>query len=128
LVVNAAIADACAVIVFLSDPCAAQVMPSAYPTMAGGTVYVPDTVVWEISRKVRIGKLPPIGRSLPELLTSQGFSFLSLTWEIAEAAEKLPAIHNDPFDRILVAHALAAGLPILTSDREIPKYGARSIW
>jgi PIN domain nuclease of toxin-antitoxin system len=117
-----------AVIVFLSDPSAARVMPSAYPTMAGGTVYVPATVVWEISRKVRIGTLPPIGRSLPELLTSQGFSFLSLTWEIAETAEKLPAIHNDPFDRILVAHALAAGLPILTSDREIPKYDVRAIW
>jgi PIN domain nuclease of toxin-antitoxin system len=126
--VTAAIADACALIVFLSDPGAARLMPGAYPTMAGGTVYVPATVVWEISRKVRIGKLPPIGRSLPELLTSQGFSFLPLTWEIAEAAEALPAIHNDPFDRILVAHALAAGLPILTINREIPKYGVRTIW
>jgi PIN domain nuclease of toxin-antitoxin system len=126
--VTAAIADACALIVFLSNLGAARLMPGAYPTMAGGTVYVPATVVWEISRKVRIGKLPPIGRSLPELLTSQSFSFLPLTWEIAEAAEALPAIHNDPFDRILIAHTLAAGLPILTSGREIPKYGVRTIW
>jgi PIN domain nuclease of toxin-antitoxin system len=48
---------------------------------------------------------------------------------VACAAAALPAIHRDPFDRILVALAQAQMLTILTSDQEIPKYpGVKTLW
>jgi PIN domain nuclease of toxin-antitoxin system len=49
--------------------------------------------------------------------------------QVACAAAALPAIHRDPFDRILVALARADMLTILTSDQEIPRYpGVKTLW
>ena len=40
----------------------------------------------------------------------------------------LPGIHKDPFDRILVAQALAEGLTLATKDAVLASYGAPTIW
>ena len=43
-------------------------------------------------------------------------------------AKTLPAIHFDPVDRMLVAHAIHADLTIVTADSKIPQYPVRTIW
>lgn len=103
-------------------------MPNAFPYMKSGSVHVPPMVVWEISRLVALGKLPPLPGGVSAVLRQQGFGFLPMTWEVAESAEALPRIHRDPIDRILVAHAMAHDMPILTSDTVIPQYGVPTIW
>ena len=123
-----AIADSCALIVFLQDPNAQAQMPNAFSFLKSQPVHVPPMVVWEISRLVAFGKLPKLSVALPDLLPAQEFHFLPMTWEIAEAAETLPPIHRDPVDRIIVAHALWQDMPILTSDGTIPAYGVATIW
>ncbi len=123
-----AIADACALIVFLQDQNAQAAMPNAFPYLKSRPVYVPPMVVWEISRLVALGKLPKLPVPLPDLLRAHGFGLLPMTWEVAEAAETLPPIHRDPVDRIIVAHALLQNTPILTSDGTIPAYGVTTIW
>ena len=123
-----AIADSCALAVFLSDPDARARMPNAFPYMKSKEVYVPPMVVWEMSRKMAIGKLPRPSVALPDLLRAHGFGFLPMTWEVAEAAETLPPIHRDPVDRIIIAHALRQNMPVLTSDGTIPGYGVATIW
>ena len=40
----------------------------------------------------------------------------------------LPELHRDPFDRILIAQAIAEGLPLITSDRQIGAYPVRVVW
>lgn len=45
----------------------------------------------------------------------------------AEQAGRLPRLHNDPFDRMLVAQAQAEGLAIVTGDGKIPLYGVRTL-
>ena len=40
----------------------------------------------------------------------------------------LPAIHKDPFDRLIIATALAEDLTIITADENIRKYDAAWIW
>jgi PIN domain nuclease of toxin-antitoxin system len=40
----------------------------------------------------------------------------------------LPTIHQDPFDRLLVAQSRLEGLPIITGDREIARYPVAVIW
>jgi PIN domain nuclease of toxin-antitoxin system len=123
-----AIADSCALIVFLRDPDAQRTMPNAFPYLKSRPVHVPPMVVWEISRLIAFGKLPRLPVALPDLLRAHGFAFLPMTWEVAEAAETLPPIHRDPVDRIIVAHALRQDMPILTSDGTIPAYGVTTIW
>jgi hypothetical protein len=51
-----AIADSCALIVFLRDPNAQVTMPNAFPCFKSRPVYVPPMVVWEISRLIAFGK------------------------------------------------------------------------
>ncbi|MCI5163416.1 MAG: type II toxin-antitoxin system VapC family toxin, partial [Candidatus Electrothrix sp. AX5] len=40
----------------------------------------------------------------------------------------LPAVHKDPFDRILVCQAIENGLTILTSDQHIQRYPVKTLW
>lgn len=44
------------------------------------------------------------------------------------ALAALPMLHNDPFDRILIAHAIAEGLDFVTNDAPITEYAVRTIW
>lgn len=48
--------------------------------------------------------------------------------ESALLGMRLPALHRDPFDRMLIAQAIAGGLAILTPDPEIAQYPVRVIW
>lgn len=85
-------------------------------------VYLSPATVWEVAIKQAIGKLkePP---DLPERIRDSGFRELPITSEHAIAAGRLPLIHRDPFDRMLVAQALCEGLTLLTRDGDIAKYG-----
>jgi len=56
----------------------------------------------------------------PERL--DGFEELPVSVAHAERAMALPALHGDPFDRLLIAQALEEGLVLVTSDREIVRY------
>ncbi len=52
-----------------------------------------------------------------------GFDPLPLTIEHGEAAAKLPRLHADPFDRMLIATAIVEGLTLVTADDKIAGYG-----
>ena len=41
---------------------------------------------------------------------------------------RLPAIHSDPFDRILVAQAIVEKIPLVSKDRQLAKYGVKVLW
>ena len=96
-----------------------------------GEVTVSPITVWELTRKVALGKLPPLpaidGR-FARWLVAQGFRLQPLTWADTERANTLPAIHNDPMDRMLIAQALNADAPVITSDENFPRYGVRTVW
>jgi len=84
-------------------------------------VYVSIATIWEVAIKQAIGKLPgPPG--LPERIRDCGFVPLSINSEHAIAAGHLPAIHRDPFDRMLIAQARCEGLTLVTRDENCHKY------
>jgi PIN domain nuclease of toxin-antitoxin system len=87
-------------------------------------VFVSAVVIWEIRIKQALGKLqlPPDFR---EILDGQAFDELSLTVDHAHRLAELPPHHRDPFDRMLVAQALAERLTIVTRDPEIARYPVR---
>lgn len=56
-------------------------------------------------------------------LIENGYVELALTSLHAAALARLPAIHKDPFDRLLLAQATAEGITLLTSDETVSRYG-----
>jgi PIN domain nuclease of toxin-antitoxin system len=84
-------------------------------------VYISPATVWEISIKQAIGKLKEPA-DLPERIRDSGFRELPITFEHAIAAGRLPPIHRDPFDRMLVAQARCEGLTLVTRDTDVQKY------
>lgn len=89
-------------------------------------VYVSAATAWEISIKKSTGKLQaPDG--IDNVVEDEGFSRLSISFFHGEQAGALPAIHKDPFDRMLIAQAQAEGLEVVTVDETIPKYGIKVV-
>jgi PIN domain nuclease of toxin-antitoxin system len=86
--------------------------------------------VWEIAIKVQAGKLrlpEPVGRYVPSRMQSSGVAALAVTHAHAAGVADLPGYHRDPFDRLLVAQALAEGVPILSSDPQLDAYDSERI-
>jgi PIN domain nuclease of toxin-antitoxin system len=84
-------------------------------------VYVSPATIWEVAIKQSIGKLTEPA-NLPEEIMTSGFRQLPITFEHAIAAGRLPPIHRDPFDRMLVAQAQCEGMTLATHDSQIQKY------
>lgn len=61
-------------------------------------------------------------RGLRRGLVENGYAELAITGDHALAVDLLPPLHRDPFDRMLVAQALAEGLPLVTTDATLPAY------
>jgi len=80
--------------------------------------------LWEIAIKRSLGRadfrVEP--RVLRRGLLDNGYLEISITGEHALATETLPPIHKDPFDRILIAQAMAEGVTLLTVDPLVAKY------
>lgn len=65
---------------------------------------------------------------LKEVLENEEFIYLAPTEYDAERIKKLPDIHKDPFDRMLVAQAMENELTIITRDSKIPQYDVKTVW
>ncbi|CAN5865761.1 type II toxin-antitoxin system VapC family toxin [soil metagenome] len=84
-------------------------------------VLVSAASAWEITIKRALGKLRAPG-DLSDQLAAARFEGLALTTEHALAVGDLPALHGDPFDRLLVAQARVEGLTLVTSDPQVQRY------
>jgi PIN domain nuclease of toxin-antitoxin system len=84
-------------------------------------VYVSPATIWEVAVKQAIGKLVEPA-DLPERIRTSGFAELPITAQHAIAAGRLPLIHRDPFDRMLVAQARCEDLTLVTRDGDIHRY------
>jgi len=100
----------------------------ARDTIADATnlVLVSAATVWEIVIKKALGKVE-LPSGFRETLDSQPFTRLDITADHAFQVERLPAIHRDPFDRILIAQCMTEGLVLATRDKNIRRYGIRTI-
>jgi PIN domain nuclease of toxin-antitoxin system len=79
--------------------------------------------VWEAAIKRQAGRLRA-PRNLSAVLAAE-FRMLEVTAMLLEAAAELPRHHADPFDRVLIAHALRDDLGVLTRDTAFAHYGVR---
>ena len=86
-------------------------------------VFVSAASIWEVSVKTALGKLDADPAALLAEIEPAGFRLLPVTGEHAAAVARLPLIHNDPFDRMLVAQAKTEPLLLITNDAALAGYG-----
>jgi PIN domain nuclease of toxin-antitoxin system len=87
--------------------------------------------LWEFSIKIKTGKLNALGSSVSYLrdeMENYSMQLLPIRYEHVLALETLPAHHSDPFDRLLIAQAIAESLPILTHDAVFAAYPVKVLW
>lgn len=90
-------------------------------------VLLSAAVIWEVAIKRSLGKLYAPADLAPMLLGA-GAQPLPVTLDHAAAVEELPWYHRDPFDRMLVAQALAEGAVIISQDERMKQYGVPLVW
>jgi PIN domain nuclease of toxin-antitoxin system len=86
---------------------------------------------WEIAVNNLLGGLrllDPVELFVPRYRALHGIESLPLTEDSAVAVAKLPPIHRDPFDRMLVCQAMSEAMTILTPDVLIRQYPVKTIW
>lgn len=99
--------------------------------IANREVVLSAASAWEIAIKHAKGSLrlrQPPEHLVPAARERYGFQSLAIDEASALHVAKLPRLHADPFDRMLVSQAIVHGLTIVTPDPEITQYPARTIW
>ena len=85
-------------------------------------VYVSAASVWEIAIKQRLGKVEVVPAELLAGIDAAGFLELPVRAVHAARVAELELLHADPFDRLLVAQAIAEPLTLLTADAKLQRY------
>ena len=88
-------------------------------------VLISSASAWEISIKAALGRLEIELDDLEEAIAKNGFRPLPIGLRHAITAGRLPNVHRDPFDRMLVAQASVEELRLLTHDRVFDRYGLK---
>jgi PIN domain nuclease of toxin-antitoxin system len=94
------------------------------------TVWFSVVSVWEMVIKNQLGKLP-LHLPLAQIVTQQqanGLQVLPVMLPHVLAVEKLPAVHKDPFDRLLTTQASVEGAELVTADPIFARYPVRVLW
>ncbi|MGH9367191.1 MAG: type II toxin-antitoxin system VapC family toxin [Thermoanaerobaculia bacterium] len=94
-------------------------------------VFLSAASAWEIAVKHKIGRLPlpePPETFVPGNRQAHGIEPLDLDERAALRAGRLPDLHRDPFDRMLVAQAIEGVFVLLTPDEAIRQYAVKTLW
>ena len=87
--------------------------------------------VWELQIKMQLGKLAlrlPLADVLRDQQQQNGLVLEPVTLEDILALSALPALHRDPFDRLIIAQANRGGFHLVTHDPELARYPVAVLW
>ena len=94
-------------------------------------IFVSAASVYEISLKVRSGKLPEAAEFesdlIPNIENRLGYTLLPLEPESMMRAARFESVHADPFDRMIAAQAIQNNLPVLSTDARLDAFGVRRL-
>ena len=94
-------------------------------------IYFSAASAWEISIKIRLGRLTMEENLEPFIvaqLAENNFQTLSITILHSIYTSKLPEIHKDPFDRMIIAQSKAENMSLISKDKNIKKYKTPVVW
>ncbi len=98
---------------------------------AANQVFLSAASAWEIAIKHNLGRLHLSGSPqefVPQQRRLHRVDTLPITEDVTLQVGKLPDLHRDPFDRLIVAQAIVGGLTIVTPDRLITAYPVPTLW
>ena len=115
---------------YLDDP---QLSPTAKSLILNSAhqKLVSPASYWEIA--IKIGKRKyalskPFEDAMTEAIDGNGFGYLHIEPRHVALLTTMPAHHNDPFDRLLVAQALAERIAVVSGDSQLDAYGVTRYW
>jgi len=94
-------------------------------------VLISPATLWEMAIKVRLGKytLPgPFGPFMETQLSSNRIRLLPIEVRHTAILASMPFHHRDPFDRLIVAQALAESIGVVSVDAMLDAYGVSRLW
>ncbi|MEK0085414.1 type II toxin-antitoxin system VapC family toxin [Benzoatithermus flavus] len=77
--------------------------------------------IWELTTRMALGRLLPAG-ALGDLVHDADTDLLPISLTHIEATARLPPVHGDPFDRMLIAQVIEDGLVLVTADADIQRH------
>src|SRR5947209_15871310 len=103
----------------MDDPTKLSGPATAALTDPANELLLSAATIWELAIKIGQKKLTlslPYRKWMEKAVTDLGLDLLPITVEYAERQAALPAHHKDPFDRMIIAQALAEGVAVVCSD------------
>lgn len=93
-------------------------------------VFVSIVSLWEIAIKQNLNKLdlPFLPSKLADICIERNIKIIPISPEHLDLLKTLPFIHNDPFDRLLIAQAKNLNATLITKDTFIPQYDIKTLW
>jgi PIN domain nuclease of toxin-antitoxin system len=113
-----------------SDPSQLSSRASTFLQDPTNSVWLGVVSVWEMVIKSQLGKLT-FRLPLAEILAQQqanGLQILPISLDHSLAVESLPAIHRDPFDRMLAAQSIVEDMELVTANEIFNHYPVRILW
>ena len=98
---------------------------------AGNEVFVSAVSAMEVTTKFRLGKLPSaaaLANDFERVIAERGFLPLPITVGHAERAGAMAIPHKDPFDRLLIAQAVAEGMTLISNEAVFSSFGVGRLW
>ena len=123
--------DTCTFLWIITDDSKLSSKAKGLFVAAENEVYLSVVSTWEIAVKHKLGRLPlpeSPAKYIPEKREQHGIVSLILNELATLYLTKLPDLHKDPFDRILICQAIVEGLCLLTPDELIVQYPVHSQW
>jgi PIN domain nuclease of toxin-antitoxin system len=126
--------DTCAFLWFAERPENLSAAARSVLRNPDARLYLSAASIWEILVKFMAGKHMSLHvpqepeRYFVELRQRLGLEPLAVTEETAAQLPKLPPVHRDPFDRLLICQAIEHGLTLVTPDKNIRRYPIRTLW
>lgn len=99
--------------------------------VASAEVWISAASAWEIAAKHAVGRLSlpvAVNEFVRGIRERYQFKTLPIDEESALLVAKLPPLHRDPFDRMLVSQAIVHGLTIVTPDPAVTAYPVVTLW
>ena len=123
--------DTCTFLWMIEDPKRLSQRAREVLIDPGTDVFLSVVSVWEMILKHSIGRLPlvePAAAFIQAQRIAHGLESLPLDEESALHLSRLPAMHKDPFDRMLICQSIVHGVALATPDHLVTQYSVRTLW
>jgi PIN domain nuclease of toxin-antitoxin system len=85
-------------------------------------IFISSASIWEIAVKARLNKIGADPEDMVQEMKTCGFLELPVMARHAVAVARLPLVHRDPFDRLLIAQAIVEPMRFVTADAQLKAY------